>query len=507
MPHLSPAEQVVAFLFAAPLIYLLTVALGRWLKRGAGVHLGVMYKLFGAALGLYVPLTLLGWDAFSHPYELSRDLLAACLLLGVVFILSLLRRYLWEYYFSELRGMEIPKFVREIVSALVFCIALLLVASHIYFVHPSGVLFSSTVVVGIIGWAMQDLLGNVISGVALQVGKPFKSGDWLIIDNQFAEVIEVNWRSARLRTNDDHYLDVPNSSIVRSTIVNLSYPSHLHAMRLRVGVDYDAAPNKVKEVLLEAALNSEGVLSHPPPKIFLVDFADSAVMYEIKYWIENHAAYNEITDTLRTRAWYALKRAGLSIPFPIRTIRIERKRDSRTALSTDVRTTIRNKPFFKCLNSEQVNEILSSARLSLFACGERIVEQGADGFSMFILLTGEAGVYVRQDGTNGAADPTRVASLKPGEYFGEMSLLTGEKRSATIVAASDCEVLEIAKPQLARILQENSELLKNLSEMLAQRRLDNESLLASTAERPVIAGKKEEYTQGFLQKLASVFEL
>jgi CRP-like cAMP-binding protein len=124
---------------------------------------------------------------------------------------------------------------------------------------------------------------------------------------------------------------------------------------------------------------------------------------------------------------------------------------------------------------------------------------------MFILLTGEAAVYVRQ-GDRGS-EPTRVAGLQAGEYFGEMSLLTGEKRSATVVATSDCEVLEIAKSNLAQVLQENSELLKNLSEMLAQRRLDNEGVLASTAERHVMIGKKAEYAQGFLQKLASVFDL
>src|SRR5208282_2695733 len=187
------------------------------------------------------------------------------------FILSLLKRYLWEFYFGEKRGMQIPKFLREIFSALFFIAAVLIVGSRIYGVQPSGVLFSSTVVVGIIGWAMQDLLGNVISGVALQVGKPFKAGDWLIIETQHAEVIEVNWRSTRLRTNDDHYLDIPNTSIVRSTILNLSYPSHLHAMRIRIGLDGDTPPNSVKHVLLSATMESRGVLSTPPPKIFLVD--------------------------------------------------------------------------------------------------------------------------------------------------------------------------------------------------------------------------------------------
>jgi len=503
----TPTQQVIIFLVSAPCIYLLMVALGRWLKQRARVQLSVMFKLFGIALALYIPLLCLGWTNAKYLYEpdLSRDLAAACILLGVIFVLSLLKRYLWEGYFGEKRGMQIPKFLREIFSALFFIAALLAVGSRIYGVQPSGVLFSSTVVVGIVGWAMQDLLGNVISGVALQLGRPFKAGDWLIIETQHAEVIEVNWRSTRLRTNDDHYLDIPNSSIVRSTIVNLSYPSHLHAMRIRIGIDSDTPPNKVRQVLINAALNSGGVLAAPPPKIFLVDFADSSITYEVKFWIENHAAYNEISDGLRTSIWYALQRNGIAIPSPIRTVQIERKRDTTFRLPEETRAVMRNKPFFKCLTDEQLQKIVGPARVSLFGKGERIVEQGAEGSSMFILLTGEAGVYVCHQGAG--SEPTRVAGLLPGEYFGEMSLLTGEARSATVVATSDSQVLEIAKSQLAVILQENSALLTTLSEMLAQRRLDNEGVLASTAERHALVDKKEEYTKGFLQKLARFFDL
>ncbi len=186
-------------------------------------------------------------------------------------------------------------------------------------------------------------------------------------------------------------------------------------------------------------------------------------------------------------------------------MQIERKRDTTFRLPDEVRALIRKKPFFKCLTDQQVGQVIGAARFSLFGRGERIVEQGADGSSMFILLTGDAGVFVRQE--NHGAEPTRVASLQAGDYFGEMSLLTGEKRSATVLAATDCEVIEIAKAHLAPVLQENADLLKSLSEMLAQRRLDNEGVLASTAERQTMVGKKAEYAQGFLQKLGSFFDL
>jgi small-conductance mechanosensitive channel/CRP-like cAMP-binding protein len=508
MPRdLTPIQQLVAFLVAAPCIYLFMVALGRYLKRQARVQLSLMYKLFGAALAIYIPMRVLGWTGPKYPYEptLDHDLTAACILLGVIFLLSLLKRYLWEMYFGERRKMEVPKFLREIFSALFFIAALLVVLSRVYELPLSNVVLSSTVVVGVIGWAMQDLLANVISGVALQLGKPFKGGDWLILDTQHAEVIEVNWRSTKLRTNDDHYLDIPNSSIVRSTIVNLSYPSHLHAMRMRVGVDSEASPNKVKEVLMSAALSSRGVLASPPPKIFMVDFADYAVTYEVKFWLEHHAAYNEINDALRTSVWYALHRAGITIPNPIRTVQIERRKDTSFKLPPEAKTAIRNKPFFKCLTDDQVQTVVGAARICLFGKGEKIVEQGAQGTSMFVILTGEAAIYVHHPGQQG--DPVRVATVGLGEYFGEMSLLTGAARSATVIAVTDCEVLEIAKSQMAAILQENTALLTTLSEMLAQRQMENEKASASKHEAAAASGKQEEYAKGFLKVVARFFDL
>lgn len=503
-PAAAP-ERALIFAGSAPLIYLCAVALGRVLKRRAGVHLGVLFQLFCIALALYAPLRLLGLHPAVAPLDLERELGSAAVLLGTFFFTALVRRYLWEGYFERKRGTEIPKFLREVFALVIFLLALGLVLGIGYKADVTGVLLPSTVVVGVVGFAMQDLLGNVISGVAIQLGKPFQNGDWLVMDSRQAEVIEVNWRSTRLRTNDNIYLDIPNREIVRGTIVNLSYPTKLHAMRLRIGVDYHAAPNRVKEVLRRAAETAGGVLATPAPKVFLVDFGDSAVVYEIKYWMEDHALYNEITDAVRTNAWYALERARIKIPFPIRTVQVERRRTDGAAahqLSDGARGLLRRQPFFQILDDAQTAQVLGSANLCRYGRNETIIQQGADGDSMFILAQGAAQVYL---GVNGQAAP--VATLQAGDYFGEMSLLTGEKRSATIVAASDCEVLEIEKPVIARLLAESPALLEKLGEMLAQRRLENEGALASAAGRGAIHEKRQQYAQGFFSRVRSFFEL
>src|SRR5207244_4933341 len=143
----------------------------------------------------------------------------------------------------------IPHFLREVVALVIFVVALLFVLSFAYHAERGlkSVVATSGVAAVILGLAGQNLLGGIIAGMSLQINKPYRVGDWLQVGDRFAEVMEINWRSTRLRTNDAIYLDIPNNEIVRQTVINLHYPQQLHAMRIVVGVEYGAPPNKVKD--------------------------------------------------------------------------------------------------------------------------------------------------------------------------------------------------------------------------------------------------------------------
>jgi small-conductance mechanosensitive channel/CRP-like cAMP-binding protein len=498
----SHTEQAIIFAALAPVIYLLLLALGRWAKRSAGIPLGAIYQLFCIVLALYVPLKALRLNYSLSQIDAARELGAAAIVLGTLVVIAALDRFLCEHYFRRRRQTEIPKFLRQIAALLLFLVSLLLVLSVGYGKNITGFVFTSTVALGVIGFAMQDLLSNIIAGISLQAGKPFKAGDWLQIENQYAEVIEVNWRSTRLRNNDHVYLDIPNNQIVKNTIVNLYYPTRLHAIRIRVGVEYSAPPNLVKRLLSEAAASAKAVLQTPPVKVFLVDFGESAVIYEVKFWMEDQAAYNECCDSIRTHIWYGLDRAGIKIPFPIRTMHLERRKRAAQEIPQTVRDAVGRQPLFKSLDEAQTAQLLNSARLARFDEGEHLIDQGAEGSSMFILLDGEAEVLVERDGSQ-----TSVGHLRLGDYFGEMSLLTGEERSATVRALSACEAVEIDKKALTPVLRENEKLLRELSELLAKRRMENEGVLASNSGKQEVVNKQREYTASFLAKLYSFFEL
>src|SRR6266481_798364 len=482
------ALTIVAFIGT----FIVALSFGRFLKRRAKVRLGILYQLFCLALAFYVALAVYGLEA---PWRVHVG--AAAILLSTALIVALVNRYVWDIYFERRKQTPIPHFLREVVALVIFVVALLFVLSFAYHAERGlkSVVATSGVAAVILGLAGQNLLGGIIAGMSLQINRPYRVGDWLQVGDRFAEVMEINWRSTRLRTNDAIYLDIPNNEIVKSTIVNLHYPTEVHAMRIRVGVDYNVPPNRVKDALFRAASTAEGVLAEPKVKIFLVDFADSAVIYEIKYYMGNHSRINEINDAVRTNVWYALKRQGITIPFPIRTLHVERRamlpeQEERQ----EARAILRDEALFECLSDAQIDSLVQQSQVANFGRGERVIREGAEGDSMFVLLRGAAKVSISRNGTS-----IPVATLSAGNCFGEMSLLTGERRTATVRAETDCHVMEISKPVMAEVLRDSPDCLERLSELLARRKMENEGVLREAASPAQNESKKREYTASFLR--------
>lgn len=481
--------------------FFISLTIGRILKRRAGVRLGILYQLFCLTLAFYAALAVYGVHT-----NWRNHVGAAVILLSTAFVVALVNRYVFDWYFEKRKQTTIPHFLREVVALLVFLVALLMVLSAGYHAERElkTLLAGSGVIAIIIGFAGQNLFGGIIAGMSLQINRPYKVGDWLQVGEKFAEVMEINWRSTRLRTNDAIYLDIPNNEIVRTTIINLHYPTEVHAMRIRVGIDYNVPPNRVKDSLIRAASTANGVLPNPPVRVYLVDFGDHAITYEIKFFMGNHARINEINDAIRTNVWYELKRQQITIPYPIRTLQLERRKPvAGDEDHQEARAILRGEPLFDCLSDAQIENLVKQSHLNHFGRGERVIEEGAEGDSMFILLRGAAEVSVSK---NGSTIP--VATLRSGDCFGEMSLLTGEKRSATVRADNDCYVMEIGKDVMGEIIRESPDCLKQLSEILAKRKLETEGILKDAAGSSADqAAKQREYTANFLKRLKTFFAL
>jgi small-conductance mechanosensitive channel/CRP-like cAMP-binding protein len=499
MPELTDGYKGLLLLgLSVPGLYCLLVLGGRYLKRKHGVRLGVLYHLFALSLAVYLPALVLNMQ-----WSFLRHLGAAVVVLGSLVVIALLDRYLWELYFWERHRVTVPKFLRELFGLGIVVVAVFLVLQLGYDQTVKGLLIAPGIAAVIIGLAMQDLLGNVIAGLSLQASRSIAQGDWLLIDNRHAEVIEINWRATRLRTVDDILIEVPNREVARQNIINLNRPQRRFAMRIPVTLDYAAPPTRAKNVLLHAVSNARGVAPEPKPRVFLKNFGDSGVDYEIQFWLDNPDKFYEVSDAIRTNIWYSLRRHGIRIPFPTRTVQLERaSHDKHHELQEAARAILRQQPLFKALPDEQLDALLPRGKVLHFGHGEKLIQQGDEGDSMFILVEGAANVLVEHNGS-----PRKVAHLKSGDCFGEMSLLTGERRSASVVAESDCEVVEIGKPVLARSLKEHPNLLNQLSELLARRQMETQDVLAAQLFPNDAEAEKVRYTAGFLHKLRTFLEL
>ena len=489
-------QTIMMYLGLGVVAYLVLLFGGRLLKRRFGIPLNWMYHVFCILAALYLP-TLFSFIPFPGEEHIG----AALTVCGAFVVVGLARHFFFDPLLRRGEGAQVPKFLGEFVSIAIIVAAVLTVLQFFYRIQVPGLLAGAGIAGIVLGLALQDTLGNIFSGFAIYFGGQFKSGDWLLVEGQHAMIVKINWRSTRLRTTDDVCLDIPNSSITKQTVVNYNYPTNVHAMRMDIGLDYDAPPSLVKRVLVEAALDCPHVLRNPEPDVFLVGFADWSVTYQLRFWLADHAYLNRVNSHIRTNLWYALRRHNITIPYPIQqqfNMRVPvPEEDNRE----QIREAIQKAVFAAALSPAQLEKIVTQSRFVRFGAGESIIRQDASAGPMYVIESGRAEVWIDSNGQR-----TSVAVLGPDACIGENSVLTGEKRTATILAIEDCLAVEVDKATLAPIISSSPELLESLSELLAQRRMNNEGLVAEMANASSQATKSN-YKAGFLGKLRAFFEV
>lgn len=287
----------------------------------------------------------------------------------------------------------------------------------------------------VLGFALQDTLGNAFAGLAIQSEAPFRIGHWIRVGEFEGRVAEVTWRATKLRTKTGNFVVVPNSRIAGEAIVNFSEPAVPTRLEVEVGATYNAAPNDVIAAILEALRQVPRVLEAPAPDALLLEFAGSAITYRARFWVTDYEWDEEVKDEVRTAIYYSFARNSIEIPWPIEVI-YQREWPDPAVEAEQRERLIGGVPLFVKLEEAQRRELARSAAFRTYGSGEAIVREGDPGASMFIVCKGRAAVVLDPD----AAE---VATIEQGGYFGEMSLLTGEPRSATVVARGDTTVLEL----------------------------------------------------------------
>jgi small-conductance mechanosensitive channel/CRP-like cAMP-binding protein len=314
----------------------------------------------------------------------------------------------------------------------------------------------------VIGLALQDTLGNFFAGLAIQIEKPFRVGDWVTIGGEDGMVSEVTWRATKMRTKAGNFIVVPNSTLAKDTIVNYSQPARSLRLEVEVGASYDAPPNVVKRVIADAIRDATLMSNDRSPEVLLVNFGDSALIYRVRFWILDFESDERAKDQVRSLIYYAFKRNALTIPFHIE-VQMSTEEAGlvppRVAVGADALARV---PMFAPLSETERSQVLSIAKPVLFSAGESIVREGDAGRSLFAIVRGEAAVSVANAGTE-------VAHLHAGDVFGEMSLLLGEARTATVSATTDCELLEIDAEGFRTVVLANPGMVETITSVTASR--------------------------------------
>jgi small-conductance mechanosensitive channel len=358
--------------------------------------------------------------------------------------------------------------------------------------------FLTTSAVGavVIGFALQDTLGNTFAGLAIQVEKPFRVDHWVRIGSFEGRVVAITWRATRLITKSGDAVIVPNNTVSKEAIVNFSDPTPQTRLVVEVGVSYLAPPTRVKSVIREALLDAKLVLQEPPAEVVVADFASSSITYRVKFWIADWGADDLARDQVRTCIYYAFRRHGIEIPYPIQVHYHPSAPSGALASDAERRAFIDAVELFRPLSADDRARLAASARERLFGGGQTIVRQDDAGDSMFVVGRGCVRITIRPG-------DTEVATTPAGGYFGEMSLLTGQPRTASVSAMGDCLLLEIAAADFREIALAQPLVLEQVTAAVARRQAG----LARSRDEVAAAVAAVEVPRSFLLKVREFLRL
>ncbi|MGH7931922.1 MAG: cyclic nucleotide-binding domain-containing protein [Candidatus Binataceae bacterium] len=351
----------------------------------------------------------------------------------------------------------------------------------------------------VLGFALQETLGNIFSGLTLQLGKPFAPGDWVRSGTHVGLVQGIGWRSTAMVTRANEKLEIPNAMIAKDVLIN--YSNGVVADEMCIGLSYEAPPNYVREVVGDALRSVSGVLQNPPPEVFTWEYTDFAVRYRIRYWMSDYANVERVKDTVATGLWYALKRKAIEIPYPIRTLRMESVQaiNAGEAFDREIVEELRGVDFLRGLNDEELHLLVPGVTVQKFGAGEVIVREGDQGNSLFIIRAGRVEVVANGPG----GKQVHIRDLARPAFFGEIAVMTGEPRNATIRARTDAELLELNRDGFIELFKNHPETAAQMGEVIALRMGETRDLLAAA---PHSDGSPTR-TNWLLGKMRSVFNI
>lgn len=412
-------------------------------------------------------------------YEIVREALLALLAIVVArAVLGFVLRVL-------LARFAVPSIVGDVLLGLALVVYALL-RLNATGVNIAGIVTTSAVITGAIAFSAQEVLGALWAGLALQADRTLRHGDWIHVDGKNGQVINIKWRTTTIRTRMNETIIIPNAELIKN--------------RIRVVVRADAAERAVREIpfsvayahapaevvaCLHAALRQDvmpNVAHEPPPECICTSFDDSGIGYKVLYRIVDFARGRETDSEMRARVYAILQRAGMPIPFPQRDVHVVREaapEEARERAIAERLAAVAGIDLFAALTEDERRALAPAMHPCRYVDGEVLFRKGDAADSLYVLTAGRLRVV---DDDPGDAGKT-LATLAAPAYVGEMGLLTGQPRMATVLAEGGVAAMRLDKAGFDAILRNRPEVVEALSEALARRQAENDATLRALGLR------------------------
>ena len=368
---------------------------------------------------------------------------------------------------------RVPKLLRDLARAAVIAVGLAIIYSLVWKQEITGALTALGVGSIVIGLALQEPLGNVVSGLMLLTERPLGIGDWVVADGTTGRVIEINWRSVHIETVLHEMRIIPNVALYKNSFSNLSRPTDHWTDTYDMGFSYDHPPNLVKRAMLEILASTPGVLQAPPPAVHTVGYGDFSITYRLYFTVGSYGDVLPVRDAIITRIWYVARREGLQIPFPI--AMEYRPSESPSAPASTVDEILERFPRYRLVRQAmheaagapaEAAGVRTEARVVDFARGEEMQPFG-DTIPDFVLIAAGRATLRAADAEG---RPVRIADLGPGDFYGEATISASRPSEFRVVADTDVTAVAFDAGRFSSHLQRSGGLAAEVGDALESRR-------------------------------------
>lgn len=401
---------------------------------------------------------------FDTVFKVLRIVLWMAIVISVVRFVAFL---LMQAAARRAAQSEVSSLLKTVFSIITYIIAFFVIFQTQFPEIPLTGIFTGSTILGIVvGLALQDTLGNLFAGIALQADQSFQVGDVVSLPTRGMGVIEsVSWRGIRIRTFQNKLLLISNAVLGRE-FIEVAPKDNLNAHAVFFNTVYSASPAHTASVVREAMRHSDNVSPKMRPVVRIRNLAADGIDWEVKYWLEDYTRLHDTDAMIRERIWYAFQREKIEFAFPTRTVHVQ---DNAVEIDIEAEQNVlsdrlKRVPIFDPLSEEEMDRLARASKPRIYAPGEAIVRLGGEGNSMFIITRGKVNVVISENGS-----PKKINELSENDYFGEMSLLTGQPRTASVIATIETEVLQIRKSALKPILENNPILVQSITDNIHER--------------------------------------